>query len=279
MFQSIGERFNIGITGIVERVKRCLRLEQKTVSETELTTLASILCISVLLGGAGAFHHYEHWQFADAFYYCFITMSTIGFGDFVALQNNSMEALQKKPEYVAFSIIYILFGLTVFAAALNLMVLRLLTMNTLDERKDKLQALADARNAVKVNGDVITPGAKNNGMVSLSDEEGIQMEADESLTDLHTHISTPSKLIHANSHIYGATNGILMHQSRKGSAGKKVTGLFNHLLHRSSTNNKPNQAVLWTDSSDNQRQVLIVQSGYTNDAPTQDYLNRKRSSV
>lgn len=282
MFQSIGERFNIGITVVVKRVKKCLQLKRKTVSETELTTLASILCISVLLGGAGAFHHYEHWQFTDAFYYCFITMSTIGFGDFVALQNstggplqNSTGPLQNKPDYVAFSIIYILFGLTVFAAALNLMVLRLLTMNTQDERKDELQALAAARNAVKVDGDVITPGVKNNGMVSLSDEEGIQMEADGSLTDL----PSLTKPIHPTSHIYGATNGILMHQSRLGSVGKKATGLFNNLLLRPSMSTRPSKAVLWTSPADSQREVLIVPSRNANDTPSQDYLNRKRSSV
>ena len=163
MFQSIGERFNIGTTFLMRRFKKCCRFKDIEVSQTELTILGSLLCAIVLVGGAAAFHYFEDWKFTDAFYFCFITMSTIGFGDYVALQNETVAALQTQPEYVAFCIIYILFGLTVFAAALNLMVLRLLTMNTVDERKDELEALAAARRAPRLDGDVILSNA--NGLV------------------------------------------------------------------------------------------------------------------
>ena len=184
MFQSIGERFNIGITLVLKKLKECCRkCKEQTVSQTELTLVALVLCSAVLAGGAGAFHYFEGWDLVDAFYYCFITMSTIGFGDFVALQNTTMLALQTRPEYVAFSILYILFGLTVFAAALNLMVLRLLTMNTEDERKDELEALQQQRNAVKVDGDVIT---RTQSTRQGKDVEGMQIQAiDESSNHCH----------------------------------------------------------------------------------------------
>lgn len=155
MFQSIGERFNIGTTYLLRRVKKCCQTRTIQVNQTELTILSSILCAIVLVGGAASFHFFEGWEFTDAFYFCFITMSTIGFGDYVALQNEDVKPLQTQPQYVAFCIIYILFGLTVFAGALNLMVLRLLTMNTADERKDELEAIAAARIAPRVDGDVI----------------------------------------------------------------------------------------------------------------------------
>lgn len=50
-------------------------------------------------------------------------------------------ALDQKPEYVAFSLIFILFGLAVVAACLNLLVMRFITMNTEDERRDEAEAL------------------------------------------------------------------------------------------------------------------------------------------
>lgn len=63
----------------------------------------------------------------------------LGFGDMVALQRDN--ALNRKPEYVMFALIFILFGLAIVAASLNLLVLRFVTMNTEDERRDEAQAM------------------------------------------------------------------------------------------------------------------------------------------
>lgn len=57
----------------------------------------------------------------------------------VALQKDN--ALDSKPEYVMFALIFILFGLAIVAASLNLLVLRFVTMNTEDERRDEAEAL------------------------------------------------------------------------------------------------------------------------------------------
>lgn len=92
------------------------------VSETNLICFVCILSTLVMTTGAAAFSRWEQWSYFDAFYYCFITLTTIGFGDYVALQKES--ALQSKPEYVVFSLVFILFGLSVVSAAINLLVLR-----------------------------------------------------------------------------------------------------------------------------------------------------------
>jgi len=104
--------------------------------------------------GAAAFSSWESWNYFDAFYYCFITLTTIGFGDYVALQKDY--SLQTKPEYVIFSLVFILFGLSVVSAAINLMVLRFLTLNTEDERRDEAEAALTAAGRVRLEGDVIT---------------------------------------------------------------------------------------------------------------------------
>lgn len=57
----------------------------------------------------------------------------------MALQKDN--ALSQKPEYVMFALIFILFGLAIVAASLNLLVLRFVTMNTEDERRDEAQAM------------------------------------------------------------------------------------------------------------------------------------------
>jgi potassium channel subfamily K protein 9 len=61
------------------------------------------------------------------------------FGDMVALQKDN--SLNTRPEYVLFALIFILFGLAIVAASLNLLVLRFVTMNTEDERRDEAQAM------------------------------------------------------------------------------------------------------------------------------------------
>uniref|UniRef100_A0A6B2EI72 Putative two pore potassium channel protein sup-9 isoform x1 n=1 Tax=Phlebotomus kandelakii TaxID=1109342 RepID=A0A6B2EI72_9DIPT len=72
----------------------------------------------------------------------------------VALQKDN--ALNRKPEYVMFALIFILFGLAIVAASLNLLVLRFVTMNTEDERRDEAQAMQALQVAVRLEGDVIT---------------------------------------------------------------------------------------------------------------------------
>ncbi|XP_052764191.1 two pore potassium channel protein sup-9-like [Mya arenaria] len=159
MFQSVGERLNTFVTFLMKQGKKCIRMKKTEVSQTNLIIVTMSLSMIVLTSGSAAFVHYEGWDYIDSLYYCFITLTTIGFGDLVALQRDN--ALETKPYYVAFSIIFILFGLTVISAAMNLLVLRFLTMNTADERRDELEAAAAAQTAVRLDGDVIT----GNGVV------------------------------------------------------------------------------------------------------------------
>ena len=111
--------------------------------------------------GAWAFSSYEGWSYLDSVYYCVITLTTVGFGDFVALQNPH----QRQLDYVAFSFLFIVVGLAVVSSAMNLLILRFLTMNTADERRDESLA-AIRRSIVKldaggrllsVNGSAISP--------------------------------------------------------------------------------------------------------------------------
>ncbi|XP_033939987.1 potassium channel subfamily K member 15-like [Pseudochaenichthys georgianus] len=128
MFQSQGERINTFVRFLLRRAKQGLGFQQTEVSMGNMVLVGLLSCMSTLCVGAAAFSHFEDWTFFNAYYYCFITLTTIGFGDFVALQKT--DALSKRPPYVAFSFVYILVGLTVIGAFLNLVVLRFLTVST-----------------------------------------------------------------------------------------------------------------------------------------------------
>ncbi|XP_063153204.1 potassium channel subfamily K member 15 isoform X1 [Candoia aspera] len=150
MFQSLGERMNILVRMVLKKIKQCLGMRQTAVSMKNMVVVGFLSCMGTLGIGAAAFSYFEGWTFFHAFYYCFITLTTIGFGDFVALQKH--EALQKKPPYVAFSFMYILVGLTVIGAFLNLVVFRFLIMNSEDERRDEEEkaSLRRARNYINL---------------------------------------------------------------------------------------------------------------------------------
>ncbi|CAL9692206.1 unnamed protein product [Knipowitschia caucasica] len=137
MFQSVGERINTFVRYLLRRFKKCLGMRRTEVSMANMVTFGFVSCSTTLCLGAQAFSHFEGWNFFHAFYYCFITLTTIGFGDYVALQNE--QALQTQLQYVAFSFIYILTGLAVIGAFLNLAVLRFMTMNAEDEKRDAEQ--------------------------------------------------------------------------------------------------------------------------------------------
>ncbi|KAM3720058.1 Two pore potassium channel protein [Dirofilaria immitis] len=147
MFQSIGERIN---TFAAVLLRMCKRLAGKpaNVTHLDLILVASGCGTFLIASGAYVFQSYEKWTYFDSLYYCFITLTTIGFGDYVALQKDS--ALQSSPEYVTFALIFIMIGLTVISAAMNLLVLRFLTMNTVDEKRDKQEAQLAARGLVRV---------------------------------------------------------------------------------------------------------------------------------
>lgn len=126
MFQSIGERLNKFASVVIQRAKQVLRCTSTEATEMNLMMATGLLSSIIITTGAAVFSRYEGWTYFDSFYYCFVTLTTIGFGDYVALQND--QALTKKPGYVALSLVFILFGLAVVAASINLLVLRFMTM-------------------------------------------------------------------------------------------------------------------------------------------------------
>ena len=97
-------------------------------SKVEEATDTHLICVTTSIstvfvaGGAYAFSRYEGWSYLDSLYFCIITLTTVGFGDLVALQKEKV--LQDKPGYVTFNIFFILSGLAVVSAAMNLLVLR-----------------------------------------------------------------------------------------------------------------------------------------------------------
>ncbi|KAI6179299.1 hypothetical protein M3Y98_00595400 [Aphelenchoides besseyi] len=148
MFQSIGERMNTFAAKVLKAIKRCFGREPK-VTHIDLIIICTALSLIIIFSGAAVFRRYENWSYYDSIYYCFSTLVTVGFGDFVALQKHG--ALQNQPEYVIFVLIFIVSGLTVISAAMNLLVLRFLTLNTEDEKRDQRELKLAKKGFVSIN--------------------------------------------------------------------------------------------------------------------------------
>lgn len=86
MFQSIGERLNKFASVVIKRAKTYLRCQKTEATEMNLMLATGLLSSIIITTGAAVFSRYEGWSYFDSFYYCFVTLTTIGFGDFVALQ-------------------------------------------------------------------------------------------------------------------------------------------------------------------------------------------------
>ncbi|VDK54318.1 unnamed protein product [Cylicostephanus goldi] len=125
MFQSIGERVNTFIAFCLHQLQFNLQKRGYTwmreVATKHLLLVSLSIGTSIIIIGTVVFHREERWTLFDAYYYCFITLSTIGFGDLVPLQQGS--ALQLRPFYVVFTLLFVVLGLAVFSACVNLLVL------------------------------------------------------------------------------------------------------------------------------------------------------------
>lgn len=79
-------------------------------------SVATMLLIAyILLGSVGYTFIETSWSFLDAFYFVFISMSTIGFGDLVP----------GNPFYVMVSMIYLIFGLALTSMFINVVQIKL----------------------------------------------------------------------------------------------------------------------------------------------------------
>lgn len=93
------------------------RVERK---DNNVPVVGCLLIMSAyLFGGATLFALWEGWPYLDAFYFCFVTLTTIGFGDFVP--GASMLSADTSNQKLVMCCIYVLVGLALIACCFNLM--------------------------------------------------------------------------------------------------------------------------------------------------------------
>ncbi|CAG4941063.1 unnamed protein product [Colias eurytheme] len=147
-----------------------------------------------LSAGAGLFKMWEDdWTFYDGFYFCFITMTTIGFGDLVP----------KRPKYMLLCTLYILIGLALTSTIIEL-VRRQYARSWQQLRAlsgplaDTLRRLGDAGRGVDVSAlhdlrkvlTVVTMPRLSGGREALAEKRQLEWEA--ALEAVIRNINSPS---------------------------------------------------------------------------------------
>ncbi|XP_031763464.1 TWiK family of potassium channels protein 7 isoform X2 [Galleria mellonella] len=164
--------------------KCCKRVsEANPAGQRSLYALGAVGFLFVYLSaGAGLFKMWEDdWSFYDGFYFCFITMTTIGFGDLVP----------KRPKYMLLCTLYILIGLALTSTIIEL-VRRQYARSWQQLRAlsgplaDTLRRLGDAGRGVDVSAlhsdlrkvlTVVTMPRLSTGKDGLSDKRQLEWEA------------------------------------------------------------------------------------------------------
>lgn len=76
--------------------------------------IVAFLSVGIIAGGAVFYHYVEHMRPLDAFYFCIVTLTTIGYGDLAP----------KTDAGKLFTSFYVLVGIGIIAAFVNLIVRR-----------------------------------------------------------------------------------------------------------------------------------------------------------
>lgn len=109
MGYTLAQVARLELQGVVSLLEGCCDIKMSG-SRRQMAVLWCLLVV-FMFGGAFVYSAMEPWSYRESLYFCFVTLSTVGFGDFLPSSTASR----------AFSIFYIIFGLGVCASMIGVL--------------------------------------------------------------------------------------------------------------------------------------------------------------
>ncbi len=143
-----------------------LKRSESVATNFHIIVIEFILTLVLISTAAVFFSLNEDWTYSDSCYYSFITITTIGFGDFVPLQRGPYPTY-----YYLFTILFIVTGLIIVASAFNLLVVYLADYqrNRIENLRRRLNLKKQLESENVLIGDVISADNKRD-IVTHMDE-------------------------------------------------------------------------------------------------------------
>lgn len=119
MLLSVGNHVSLAIRVFIRYMeKTCLSRVVSGSAEYKSTVVTFVLMILMIIFGAILTSHTDNWSFIEGMYFFFISVSTIGFGDYVINDGELKSADHSKTVAVNFTIVLITLGLCVVSSVL-----------------------------------------------------------------------------------------------------------------------------------------------------------------
>jgi len=115
--QSVGEHINYGIHLLIKYFEKAA-FERDLPSHEHIKCFAinvMLIALWLPLGGVMYFYSEKEWTFLDSVYYCFVALSTIGFGDLVPNQGREPDSSYERGMWIV-RLMYLGLGLSLLSS-------------------------------------------------------------------------------------------------------------------------------------------------------------------
>lgn len=142
MLISVGSHVALSLQLFVAFIeKKILRREVQMNTELKSTVITFVFMILIIIFGALLTSHTDGWTFIEGMYFTFISLSTIGFGDYIINNGELNDPDDKKAVAVNFTIVLITIGLCVVSSVLCSV------SSVIEEKQRRMRQQLDLSNA------------------------------------------------------------------------------------------------------------------------------------